>query len=114
MPNPIKCAWPPKTYTLFGVRYIAGGDHIIEVPLDTKTEDIHKYMIWEGKETSASVFGKTKTLEQEWSTEILSSNKKDKYRVILRCDQWVCPCMGFSFKRKCSHIEKAKVIRKQE
>jgi hypothetical protein len=115
--NTIKCAWPPKIYTLFGVRYIAGGDHCIEVPLDTKSEDVSKYMVWDGRETLVSVPTKIKTKlancddVEEWSVKILSSNKKDEYHVSLKNEHWSCSCIGYSFKHRCSHIEKAKETR---
>jgi DNA polymerase/3'-5' exonuclease PolX len=57
---------------------------------------------------------KTFAGQVRWSTVILGS-KGDRYEVALRGDgSWHCPCRGFSFRRKCRHIDEAKNTKQHE
>lgn len=43
-----------------------------------------------------------------------SSDGKRKYTVRFNGDHWSCGCVGFGFRGRCKHIEKAKVIQKMK
>ena len=38
----------------------------------------------------------------------IAGSKGNQYAVTLRNGNWSCECVGFGFRRKCKHVEKAK------
>ena len=83
-----KMPWVDKTYAIAGSTWV-------EVPAETKLEDISKYMVFDGWLDVCSH-------EVEYEVD---GSRGNKYRV--RCDSegiWSCTCPGFGFRRKCKHV----------
>ena len=99
--NPVSVTWPPVLTTFGNKRYAISGNVWIEVPMDTVFEDLPRYMSWErpSKPVSAS--------SQTWEVE---GSKGNKYTVRLSQGVWSCSCPGYSFRRKCRHIDGIKSI----
>lgn len=64
---------------------------------------------WE-RYTSPETKEKEKLAEQGTKEFQIKGSKGNEYTVTLRGGEWSCTCVGFGFRRKCKHIEKAKQL----
>ncbi len=98
--TPIKVSMPPALFTNhLGVRYAIAGSDWLEVPIDTRFEDLSKYMVFERRKIEKPKGNKT------WS---VSGSTGKSYTVTLENGQYSCTCAGFGFRRKCRHINEIK------
>tara|TARA_Y100000592_G_scaffold73359_1_gene114245 strand:- start:1983 stop:2270 length:288 start_codon:yes stop_codon:yes gene_type:complete len=81
-----------------GKRYAISGPTWIEVPADTVFEDLPKYMV-------ASRWLAPRTESSDTRTWEVKGSKGNTYTVKLSAGQYTCECAGFSFRRRCRHIE---------
>jgi len=94
--EPVKVTWPPCLSTFGDKRYAISGNVWIEVPSDTAFDDLHRIMSWEAPEAVVP------EPDQSWEVQ---GSKGNKYAVRLSKGVWSCSCPGYSFRRKCRHIE---------
>jgi len=99
--DPVSVTWPPVLSTLGNKRYAISGNVWIEVPMDTAFEDLPRYMTWERPSKPVSAPSRS------WEVE---GSKGNKYAVRLSQGVWSCSCPGYSFRRKCRHIDSVKDI----
>ena len=101
MKEPVKVTIPPALATMAhtGKRYAISGNEWIEVPLDTTRESLAQYMVYEAYEEPVVEGG------ESW--EVKGSTGKT-YTVTHRNEAWLCTCTGFTYRRKCKHIEEQK------
>ena len=98
--SPRVVKWPPILSTMgSGKRYAISGDVWIEVPSDTTRADLSKYMVCEPRT------GPVVASDEVWEVQ---GSKGSKYAVRLSGGVWSCSCPGYSFRRKCRHIEEKK------
>ena len=98
--NPVKVSMPPALFTNHrGVRYAIAGSVWIEVPTNTKFEDLSKYMVFERRKIE-----KPKGLK----TWRVTGSTGKTYTVKLENGHFSCTCAGFGFRRKCRHINEIK------
>ena len=95
--SPVEVSMPPALFTNHkGIRYGIAGSVWIEVPEGTTLDELSEYMVYKPREI-ASAPG-----ENSWSVK---GSKGNVYTVKLSEGTFSCTCPGFSFRRKCRHIE---------
>lgn len=98
--KPIEVSMPPALFTnADGIRYAIAGSAWVEVPPETTFDDLPKYMVFKRPEI------KRPAGEKVWRVE---GSKGNIYTVKLSEGTYTCTCPGFSFRRKCRHIEGVK------
>ena len=60
----------------------------------------NRWIKWESKKETD-----THAPQAEWK---IPGSKGNEYTVSHKNGQWSCECVGFGFRRKCKHVEKAK------
>ena len=98
MREPVKVRYPPLLSTLSGQRYAISGATWIKVPMHTTREDLPKYMDWSDWLAPRAEPSGARTWE-------VKGSKGNTYTVKLSAGQYSCECAGFSFRRRCRHIE---------
>jgi hypothetical protein len=98
--NPRVVKWPPCLSTIGDKRYAISGNVWIEVPMSTVFDDLPKYMVCEPREAPVTA------PSQSWEVQ---GSKGRIYAVRLSGGVWSCSCPGYSFRRKCRHIEEKKL-----
>ena len=94
----IEVSTPPLIYNRHdGKRFAVSGQHWIEIAEDTTLETIDKYMVYKSR-----VKTNNSNADQTW---IVEGSKGNKYTVTLSDNQWSCTCVGFSYRRKCKHVQ---------
>ena len=96
--QPVEVTYPPMLANVNGKRYAISGPTWIEVPADTVFEDLPKYMV-------ASRWLAPRTESSDTRTWEVKGSKGNTYTVKLSAGQYTCQCAGFSFRRRCRHIE---------
>ncbi len=96
---PVEVVWPPCLSTIRGKRYAISGNVWIEVPMSTVFDDLPKYMVCKAREAPVTAPA------QSWKVQ---GSKGNEYTVKLSQGVWSCTCPGYSFRRKCRHIEAKK------
>ena len=95
--KPIEVSMPPALFrNADGVCYAIAGSAWVEVPPATTFDDLGKYMVYK-----RPVFERPAG-EKTWQVE---GSKGNIYTVKLSDGAYTCTCPGFSFRRKCRHIE---------
>ena len=98
--KPIEVSMPPALFTnADGIRYAIAGSAWVEVPPETTFDELSKYMTYKPREI------KRPAGEKVWQVE---GSKGNIYTVKLSDGVYTCTCPGFSFRRKCRHIEGVK------
>ena len=98
--EPVKVTWPPCLSTFGDKRYAISGNVWIEVPMSTVFDDLPLYMVCEAREATVTAPA------QRWEVQ---GSRGSKYAVRLSEGVWSCSCPGYSFRRKCRHIEAQKL-----
>lgn len=94
-----KSFMPPGLTTIGGKTYVIPGWH--EVPEQTTLKEV--------KERWTQVLPKGEAKPNYVISEEVLSSKKDKtYEVSFDGKFWKCSCVGFGFRRSCSHINAVK------
>lgn len=95
---------PPTTLTsvVDGKKYAISGGNWIHIPNDMTYEEV-----------CAGFIDLRPTLRREKNLgdvykEVKSSKGKATYKVSYKNSSWNCTCSGFSFRRKCSHVDGVK------
>jgi hypothetical protein len=88
-----------KTYTITDSGWV-------EIPADTTLEDLRNHWV----DTSHSATNKVNIPKQMLikEFEVLSSKGDSNYIVSVDNGKYSCTCIGYSFRRKCKHIEQIK------
>ena len=98
--KPIEVSMPPALFTnADGIRYAIAGSAWVEVPPETTFDELHKYMTDKPREVQRPAG------EKVWKVE---GSKGNIYTVKLSDGAYSCTCPGFSYRRKCRHIEGVK------
>lgn len=91
----------PTTFTsvIDGRKYAVCGGNWIHIPNDMTFEEVLSGWVdlRPVREAHSDVF-----------KEIKSSNGESTYKVYFSNNSWSCNCSGFSFRRKCSHVDRVK------
>lgn len=95
---PVQVPYPPILFVGSTGTYAVGGVWI-RVPDGTKREDLHLYAVCEPSYT-------VNTDKIRHFTAI--GSKGDTYKITDHNGQWSCTCHGFTYNRKCKHIESFK------
>ena len=92
---------PPAIFksVVSGKTYGIAGSVWVEVPEGTSLQQLSQYMVHKPRE-AVSVPG-----EKSWT---IKGSKGNLYTVKLSEGSYSCTCPGFSFRRKCRHIEEVK------
>ena len=98
MSQPVEVKYPPMLANVNGKRYAISGSTWIEVPADTVFEDLSKYMV-------AARWLSPRPEPADTRTWKVKGSKGNTYTVKLSAGQYTCECAGFSFRRRCRHIE---------
>lgn len=92
-PSIVRIPWEDKTYVVSGGKWL-------EVPSGTTLAQSSQYMVFKGWGTPPE--GNPAT----WAAE---GSKGKRYTVkLLNEGVYTCTCPGYTFRRKCKHIEKIK------
>jgi hypothetical protein len=74
---------------------------------------------WAGKPTKLELFLRERAREALLAEKepqdnvfIVEGSKGKKYNVKHENEVWECTCVGFGYRRKCKHVEKAKEMQK--
>jgi len=91
---------PPAIYRSHsGTWYGIAGSVWIEVPVGTTLVELEDYMVFKRPEIPKD------TGEKTWQVK---GSKGNTYDVKLSSGNYTCTCVGFSWRRKCKHIESIK------
>ena len=67
---------------------------------------------WVGKPTKFELFLREKISaalkEKETLTYMMKGSKGNEYKVAYANDAWTCECLGYTYRKKCTHIDRAK------
>ncbi len=90
---------------LRGKTYAVGGDVWLEVPNGTTLTEVSQYMVFKGYKCAEP------PAPLSWTVE----GSKGKAYVVKLSNEgiWSCTCPGYSFRRRCKHIEKTKAQHKE-
>ena len=98
--NPVEVSMPPALFrNVNGVCYAIAGSIWVEVPPETTFDELGKYMAYKRPVFERPVG------EKVWRVE---GSKGNIYTIKLSDGAYSCTCPGFSFRRKCRHIEGVK------
>jgi hypothetical protein len=98
--NQVKVSIRPALFTApSGQRYAVAGSQWVPVPSDTTQANIDQFVIYSPPEAQQD--------DNNGSWQVTGS-KGNTYTVRTRDGQWFCSCAGFSFRRKCRHIEETR------
>ena len=89
------------TSVVDGKKYAISGSNWIHIPNDMTYEDIKNGFI-----DLTPI--RTKEKHNDFYKEVKSSKGNTTYKVSFISGQWSCNCSGFSFRRKCTHIDNTK------
>lgn len=92
-PSIIRIPWEDKTY-------VVSGGIWLEVPSGTTLAEASRYMVFKGWETPPH------TLPTSWDVE--GSRGKSYTVKLLNEGFYTCTCPGYTFRRRCKHIEHIK------
>jgi len=107
LPKKIECTFPPALSKIGDKRYLCGtGGPWIEVPMDTKIEEVMKRWVKPEKTTILDELDAIDTEDKEYQVE--NSKKNGFYTVTNKNGHWSCTCPGYGYRRKCRHIEEKK------
>ena len=92
-PSIIRIPWEDKTY-------VVSGGNWLEVPKGTTLAQSSQYMVFRGWKITPDASPATWTVE---------GSKGHQYTVkLLNEGFYTCTCPGYTFRRRCKHIEKIK------
>ena len=89
---------PPGLSVFNGQKYVIPGWY--PVPMETTLEEVYTHWKWKGEEKEK----KPGKIERD----VVSSNGEKTYKVLYNNGVWWCSCIGYEFRRNCSHITKVK------
>ena len=92
-PTILRIPWEDKTYVVSGSTWV-------QVPSGTTLEEASKYMVFRGWQTGDSA--------NPSSWPVKGSTGKEYTVNLLKEGFYTCSCPGYSFRRKCKHIEQIK------
>lgn len=120
MLQPFSSMYPPGLTKLRGKLFIVPG--FIEVPLNTTIADVKKVWIENLPKPGPGMYCSTEDLiayrngtykekkiaATEIHEQVLSSDSKKTYNVTFKNNTWSCDCVGFSYRKRCKHIDEIK------
>lgn len=117
-----KSITPPALTKLGSTTYIVPG--FIKVPDDTTLADVYKAWDKQKPKPAPGMYCSTEELDAylkgtytgkvlksagDIVEKVKSSNGKSNYIVKLQNGQWSCTCTGYSFRKRCRHIDEVKL-----
>lgn len=102
-PLQIKSFLPPTLITFPSGTYAISGSQWIPVPASTTFKEVQE--AWVPMKSFAPEH--TSSVYKEFT--VPSSDGKSNYTVSFKDGMWSCTCTGFGFRRKCKHIDQAKL-----
>jgi hypothetical protein len=98
----VKSFLPPALITTPGGTYAVFGGNWISVPTTTTFEEVRNAWIPDRPK-------KEKSVVKDVTVKISNSKGTDSYVVTYQRGMWSCSCPGFGFRRKCKHVDQAKL-----